>query len=487
MARRAFPEFVKSYVGRHRLWSDEMLEAAERALSLIKEKSIEHVRLSFADQHGILRGKTVVATEIESFLLSGCTITSSLLLKDTSHRTVFPIWSNMPDPVTGLRGASDMVMIADPRTFRVLSWNDKTAWFLCDLYSADGKPVPLSTRQLAHEANQKLASRGLTFIGGLEVELHVFKLEDAHLTPDLSTQPGPPPSISLLSHGYQYLTEQRMDQLAPVMDLIHETCVGMNLPIRSLEVEFGPSQIELTFGPVEGIGIADNMVLLRSAIKQSCRRHGYHATFMCRPQLQNIFSSGWHMHQSLIESDSGRNAFATHADNRELSDTGKQFAAGLLEHARDSCLFTTPTVTGYKRYRPYSLAPTGIAWGRDNRAAMLRVIETDDSEAVRIENRIGDPAANPYLYLTSQIISGLDGLKNALVPPEFTEAPYETDIAQLPQSLIEALAAFRTSAFYRSSLGDDFVNYYCSIKQAEVDRFFSEVTDWEQREYFDLF
>src|SRR5213078_4685029 len=97
-------------------------------------------------------------------------------------------------------------------------------------------------------------------------------------------------------------------------------------------------------------------------------RHGYHATFMCRPKLPNVMSSGWHLHQSLRKN--GVNAFMS--EKEDLSETGKEFLAGLLAHARASSALSTPTINGYKRYRPYSLAPDRVIWGKENRGAMLR-------------------------------------------------------------------------------------------------------------------
>src|SRR6201999_1177417 len=132
-----------------------------------------------------------------------------------------------------------------------------------------------------------------------------------------------PPPASLLPHGYQYLTEQRYDQMEPVLEIIRRDVLALGLPLRSVEVEFGPSQCEFTFAPTRGMVPADNMVLFRSAVKQIARRHGYHATFMCRPKLPNVFASGWHLHQSIVSRAGGANAFMTSEDGQVLSAFGK--------------------------------------------------------------------------------------------------------------------------------------------------------------------
>jgi glutamine synthetase len=150
-------------------------------------------------------------------------------------------------------------------------------------------------------------------------------------------------------------------------------------------------------------------------------------------------------------------------------------------------VFTTPTINGYKRYRSYSLAPDRAIWGRDNRGVMVRVLGGPDDAATRLENRIGEPAANPYLYMASQILSGLDGVDRALDPGRSADTPYETQAAPLPKTLREAVFALKDDPFFRNALGAGFVDYYVHIKNAEIERFQAEVSDWEQREYFEMF
>jgi glutamine synthetase len=453
-------------------------------VSILKEieaRGLKAIRFSFADQHGVLRGKTLAAAEAKNALERGVTATSTLLLKDTSHRTVFPAFTpgggvGMPE----LQGAADVLMIPDPATFRVLPWAADTGWMLCELRLQDGRPVPYDSRALLRKALQAL---DFEFVAGLEVEFHVFRIRDPSLRPADAGQPGTPPEVELLSTGYQYLAEQRYDLLDPVVEILRKNLDSLQLPLRSFEAEFGPSQLELTLAPLAGLQAADAMVLLRSAVKQVARRHGYHATFMCRPKLPNLMSSGWHLHQSLAKG--GRNAFTS--EKEDLSDIGKQWLAGLLAHARASCALAAPTINGYKRYRPYSLAPDRVVWGKENRGALLRVVGSPGNPGTRVENRIGEPAANPYLYFASQVWSGRDGLLRRLSPPASVDTPYEAKAEPLPRTLAEALEALRSDAVLREGLGETFVDYYCRIKEAELARFNLEVSEWEHREYFDLF
>jgi glutamine synthetase len=180
-----------------------------------------------------------------------------------------------------------------------------------------------------------------------------------------------------------------------------------------------------------------------------------------------------------------------------LSTLGKYYLGGLLAHARAAAAFTTPTVNGYKRYRPYSLAPDRAIWARDNRGVMMRLLGEPGASSTHLENRVGEPAANPYLYMASQIYSGLDGIARKLDPGASADTPYETAAALLPKSLSEAVTALRADETFRATFGAAFIDYYAHIKDAERERFEKEepahardqtiVTPWEQKEYLDLF
>lgn len=479
---------MKPFVDRFDLWTDEQRRAATEIERRIDGEGLEVVRFAFPDQHGVLRGKTLVASEARACLPNGVNLTTTLLAKDTSHKTVFPVFTPGGGfHSTSMQGGADFTIVADPSTFRVLPWARRTGWVLCDAFLRDGQPSPLATRRILQRAVSRLADMDFEFVAGLEVEFHVFRLEDPRLALGDSGQPGEPPRVSLLSHGHQYLTELRYDRVDDLMELLRTNLQRLGLPLNSLEIEFGPSQFELTFGPTTGVQPADTMVLLRSAIKQICQRNGYHATFMCRPRIPNVMSSGWHLHQSLRRTSDACNAFAPDAEGDALSTVGMRYLAGLLAHARGAAALASPTINGYRRYRPFSLAPDRATWARDNRAAMLRVIGSVGDPASRIENRVGEPTANPYLYMASQIFAGIDGLLRELDPGPSVDAPYEAAAEPLPRSLSDALRHLREDEYLSRELGQAFVAYLCHIKEAEIARFNLEVTEWEHREYFDMF
>jgi glutamine synthetase len=283
-----------------------------------------------------------------------------------------------------------------------------------------------------------------------------------------------------------------------VLTALAQAFEQIGLPLRSVENEWGPGQVECTFAARDALTAADNLLLFRTATRQICRRMGHFATFMCRPGA-GYYSSGWHLHQSVIDAASGANLFMPEAAPEVLSRLGRHFVGGLLQHAAAATVFTTPTVNGYRRFRPNSLAPDRATWCYDHRGVMIRALGAPHDPATRLENRVGEPAANPYLYIMSQIVAGLDGVGTVRDPGPQCEEPYASDCPLLPKSLPEALDALAQDPVFRQQLGDVFVDYFLKLKRNETGRFErwlkeqgindagEETTEWEQREYFDFF
>ena len=329
-----------------------------------------------------------------------------------------------------------------------------------------------------------LAEHNMQLRIGLEVEFHVFEIDDLALDHASAAMPNAPVKTRNIAPGFQFLTEQRFDRVSSVLELLRAPLQAIGLPLQSLELEMGPSQLELTFAPDAPDVQARRMIMLRTAVKEICARAGLHASFMCRPVVENAAASGWHIHQSVL-ADDGTNLMAP--DETGISPTASSWMAGLLKYAEATCLLTTPTVNGYKRYQPFQLAPDRICWGRDNRGAMIRALFDESPEAARIENRVAEPAANPYFVFAAQIHAGLAGINEGLSAPAPVEASYSADVPRLPTDMGTAIQAFEESDFVKSAFGSDFAQYYTTLKRAEWTRYLAALSDWEAREYFDLF
>ncbi|WP_319423042.1 glutamine synthetase family protein [Pleurocapsa sp. FMAR1] len=479
---------IKSpFIKRHNLWTPQQIDKAQEVLAMIEEKGIRRIRVGWGDQHGIVRSKTIFVPEFVRTLKEGKDFQMVTALFDTTNHPIVSPFAVDSLGVPEMTGLPDGILIPDPNTFRILPWAKDTGWILSDAYLSNGQPVPFSTRRLLKDKVEAFRQDGYELVAGLEMEFYVTRLEDPMLEPEHCGYPPEPPKVKILSHGYQYLTDNHSDEVDDVLRLLEDSILELGLPLATVEDEWGPGQCEFTFDPMSALEAADTVLLFRSAVKQICRRHGYHATFMAIPGIPNLFPSGWHLHQSVTSTSSQTNVFTAEDDSSILSPVGMNYMGGLLKHAAGASLLTTPTVNGYKRYRPDSFAPNNICWGIENRGSMLRVIAAPKEPSSRIENRVREPTANPYLYLVSQIISGREGIRNQLDPASPVQAAYTSDKEKLPSNLMAAIAAFKADDLFREELGDIFVDYFIKLKEHELGRFLSTVTDWEQKEYFEMY
>lgn len=491
------------FIERHQLWTENQKEAYEKIKAVVKEQDLLFIRTAWSDQHGLVRSKWLLPKAFLSALENGMQISIGTFTFDTGSAMVFnPFVSGAGLDMPLMTGAPNLVAVPDPDTFTILPWAKRTGFILCDEYFQNGQAMPFSTRGILRQSLAELHQRGLEYIVGLEVELYLAKLEDPMLAfaqVGGSGKPGGPVKVSAVEHSLQYLSESHSPEIQDLLGVVVENLVEMGLPLRSVENEGGIGQFEFTFSPIPALQAADTMMIFRMAVKQICRQQGYIASFMPCPQLQGCSFNGWHLHQSLVDKTTGENAFVSGNSETLISDLGKHFVGGLLKHANAACVFTNPTINGYKRFRPYSLAPDRAGWGLDSRAAMIRLQGGFDDPTTHIENRVGEPAANPYLYMASQLICGLDGVDQKLDPGPLAEEPYAAENPLLPKTLSEAISCLSESKLFSQKIGQQFINFIIKLKQSEINRYLesvtdqppeeylTQVTDWEQREYFEVF
>jgi glutamine synthetase len=486
------------FVARYGLYTPEQAAAADAVASTIRELDLRTVRLVVVDQHGVPRAKALSPQVAIAAMSNGLDFSGAIYSLDSGNQVFVPAFAAGGGfGIDEFTGFPDVVLVPDAASFRVLPWADRTGWMLCDVYFSSGQPVPLDGRGLMRRALADLGEAGYDYLAGIEVEYYIVKVDSEHITPENAGFVAPPPPVSVFERGYQYLSEVRLDSVAATLEAIRDGLTGVGLPPRSMEDEWGPGQMEFSFSPIGGLAAADAVVLFRSAVKQICQRRGLLATFMCRPALPNFFPSGWHLHQSLLSRQDGSNAFAS-ADGF-LSPAGHQFVAGLLDHSLGMGVFATPTVNGYKRFRPYSFAPDRVCWALENRGALVRVQGAPGDGNSHVEMRMGEPAANPYLYMAANIAAGLDGIRRQLDPPPPVEAdPYSSDNTPLPASLGEAIGALEKDDFFRTAFGDTLVDYLLQMKRSELARYEAavaenpppdgqDVSEWEMREYFEFY
>ncbi|HEY7486226.1 MAG TPA: glutamine synthetase family protein [Streptosporangiaceae bacterium] len=408
---------------------------------------------------------------------------------DTGHAVAVDFLDDPGLGVDEIVGAGDFVVVPDPRTFLVLPETEpRTAWVLGDEFLRDGTPHPFSTRNVLRQVCDRYAARDLAPVIGLEVEWYLTRRLEGPPGNEGNGfgKQGAAPAVAAVDPGYQFNLDTYSDSVAPITHPLSMLLQALGLPLRSMEHESGPGQLETTFNPMLALDAADAMLLFRTLVKQTCARRGYHASFMSLPRIDGFDPSGWHLHQSVMDVKAGRNLFSVDGTADALSPEGNEYLNGVLARARDFCLLSVPTVNGYRRLAAeHSLSPTRVGWSFEDRSVMVRVLGGDGS--AHVENRIGEPCANPYLAIASQLSAGLDGLTG---DAEMTESARPD---ALPLSLREALDAFQGS-HVEGLLGKPLAACLAKIKQSEVTRFEAccaderppegEVTEWEHREYF---
>ena len=484
------------FIERHGLWSEEQRAQAAELKKRIGAEKLQLVRVAWADPHGASRAKAVSVAAFLEALADGYNVNVATTTLDSAGGRVFRSFTagggmGLPE----MTGSPNLVLVPDPATFRVLPWAPNVGWVLCDEYFRDGTPFHFSPRHLLRKQLRSLKHEVKV---GLEVEWYLARVEEERLDDEHVGVPGirgRPVRTSPIEPGYSYHSETNMDLMHPVFEALAGAYAKLGLPLRSIENEWGPGQVECTFGAQEALRTADDLVLFRTATRQVCRRLGCFATFMARPALKGYYASGWHLHPSLVHGK--QNAFMPELEGEPLSPLGMNYLAGLLKHAAAATVFATPTVNGYRRFKPNSLAPDRAGWGYDHRGAMVRVLGGYGDPGTRMENRIGEPAANPYIYISSQIASGRDGIERGLQPGPRDDEPYAADRPMLPRGLGEALNELEKSALFRAQFGAIFIDYYLRLKRNELGRFEAwkgehgdtgeEPTAWEQNEYFDFF
>ncbi len=468
--------------------------ACAALLERVRREDLAFVRIAWADLHGTLRGKTLVlpGPALEGALQDGIGMVSTVLLKDSSDRTAFKVFE--PGALAGLPGfgsANNVQLLPDPAAFHRLPWAPDTGWLRAEPYWDDGSAVAADPRRVLQRALAELAERGLSLRCGLELEFHLHRIDGDALAPAQAGWPGEPPAVRHGHPGYRLLAEEHADLLAAPLATVRRTALALGMPLRSLEIELGPSQVEAVFAPTDALLAADQLVLFRSAVRQALRREGWLASFACVMPLPHAIASGWHLHQSLVDAE-GRNAMVRQSpsgaadDARQLlSDTGAHWLAGLLAHAPALAAISAPSLNAYARYQGSVMAPQSAVWGRDNRGAMLRVIGAPGDPATRIENRLGEPLANPYLTMAAQVFAGLHGVQQRLAAPPAAENPYAS-APTLPASLGEALDALARDELLSAGLGASMASAYQAIKRQEIARH-AQAADpaaWLAREYF---
>ncbi|WP_423059190.1 glutamine synthetase family protein [Brevibacterium linens] len=422
---------------------------------------VHSVLLAIPDAAGILRGKVVPAAAWKNVAQSGIHMASLIYTWTPQCEARDEDEWNKPD-----KGWPDMHVVPDLSDVRPVPWRPGWAMVLCDTYTADGGPIPVSPRAALKRVLADAADAGYEVQTGFEIEFYLLESESKQpFHDDIRCY-----SISALG-GYESITEPMRNRL-----------LEFGIPIEAANLEYAPGQVEINLRYDEAQKTADNAVLFRNGVKEIAAQQGYLATFMAKISHDQS-GSGVHLHHSLRKD--GKNVFA--ADGK-LSDVGRWYLGGLQKYMPELTLFGSPTPNSFKRRVPYSFCPTNATWGHDNRTVGLRVIEGSDS-AVRIEQRDGSADANPYMIMAAQIAAGMRGIRDQIEPGPATDSDAYSDSQSeaLPANVTEAADLLDKSEFAREIFGDLLVDVTLGIARNEENIFAFRVSEDERDRYLEVF
>lgn len=435
----------------------------------IRENDIKFILAQFVDIHGVAKTKSVPAHCLMDVVESGAGFAG------------FAVWGLGMEP-----HGPDFMARGDLDTLSVVPWQPGYARIACDGY-VNGEPYPYDCRVVLKRQIQRLSDKGWTLNTGLEPEFSLFKrAADGSLAPVDDTD-----QLDKPCYDYKGLSRARAFLEKLVLSL---QTVGFDVYQIDHEDANGQFEINYTYG--DALESADRFTFVRMAAGEIANELGMVCSFMPKP-ASNRTGNGMHFHLSIAD-ENGKNLFGDDSDKNGmgLSKMAYHFAAGLLHHAKALCAFAAPTVNSYKRLvvggsaSGSTWAPAYIAYGDNNRSAMVRV------PYGRLEFRLPDSGCNPYLVHAALIAAGLDGIERELDPGEpqninlysLSEAERNAKgIDILPQNLNEALNALAADTVLRDQMGAEIVDEFLKVKRAEWIDYSRHVSDWELQRYGEFF
>lgn len=440
----------------------EGLAAAEQRL---RDQDIDVVRLGYSDFIGSERGRDVLTSRLARTTAGGVAFCRSVY-GTTPRGDVVDFEGGQAD------GLPDVVTRPDLATLIAMPWEPGVAHCIVDVFNPDGTPSQESPRNVLRRVVEKFAELDLSPVLGPELEFFV-----------LDADPSTPTGWSRYGEatGNVYVSGRKGDPDNFLLDTLRQLD-GYGLEVVAGNHEFSSGQFEINLWHSTALDAADRAFRFKAAIKELARRAGKSVTFMAKP-FNDEGGSGFHLHFSAL-TDDGAAAFDDPLGAHGLSDTGRSAIAGVLQHAPAIAALCNPTINSYKRFGPDTLAPWLIDWGLDNRSAMVR-IPPERGMASRLELRLGDATANPYLAIAATLAAAYLGIKSKaeLGSPLEGYGYDETKAPRLPSSLGASLDALEADQELTEILGLTFVNSFVAYKRNELERFSRWVTDWESREY----
>ncbi|NRB05637.1 MAG: glutamine synthetase, partial [Rhodobacteraceae bacterium] len=395
-------------------------------------KETRALRLVAADLNGVGRGKRMPIEAAEKTATSGSRFPFSALNVD--------IWGEdiEDSPLVLESGDRDGFLYPTERGLLPVPWlTTPTAMQPIWMFDEDGTPFDGDPRHALAAVEQRYTDKGLQPVVATELEFYLVALSD---TGEL-TAPKAPMSQDHSQIG-NVLSVWELDRFDPFLTALYDGCAAMGIPAETATSEVGVGQFEFTLThQASAIKAADDTWFFKMLVKGLARQHGFAATFMAKPYLDQA-GTGLHMHFSVLDGD-GRNVFD------DGTDTGTPMLhhaiGGCLDALADSTVIFAPHANSYARLVPGAHAPTGVCWAYENRTVAVRV-PSGPGVARRIEHRCAGGDVNPYLSIAAVLGAALNGIEDAQTPPlPITGNAYDQDMPQMHANWTKAIDAFAQS------------------------------------------
>lgn len=433
----------------------------------LKEHQITEVECLIPDITGNARGKFIPA---DKFVKEESRLPEGILVQAVNGEYSDDFW-DMIDSADG-----DMVLEPDANSIRSVPWAlEPTAQIIHDCYDLKGNLHPLSSRNVLKRMIDKFAALGLKPVVAPEIE---FYLVEKNTNPDNELIP-PVGRSGRREKARMSYSMDAIGEFEALFEKMYEYCDDQKLDVDTLIHESGAGQMEINMLHGDPLDLADQVFFFKRTLRETAHQFDVYATFMAKP-MQSEPGSAMHIHQSLVDMNTGMNVFAD--EKGEYSELFYHYLGGLQKYMPYALSFIAPNVNSYRRFSPEIAAPINMKWGFDNRTCGLRIPNSNPA-GNRIENRFPGADANPYLAMACSLACGYLGIVEKLEPSKpFAGVAYEDEEITLARSLGEALRLLNECEPLKELMGSKFVNAYHSVKSLEYEEFNQVISSWE-REY----
>lgn len=437
----------------------------------LTDNEVRQVQCLISDHTGVARGKVL---PIDKFLSEqGCRLGETILLQSVvgGYAPDDVLWS-LSDPRD-----VDMILKPDASACYLLPWSDeKTAMIIHDCYTPKGKEVTFSPRNLLKKVIKLYAEQGWKAVVAPEMELYLTKT----VTDENQVLQVPAGKSGRIEAGRQSFGIDAICEFDPLMKDVYDWAKMQGLGLDVVVHEEGRGQFEFNFEHGDPLTLADQVFTFKRTVKAAAEKHGITATFMAKP-IDGQPGSAMHIHQSVVDIESGDNIFADENSASGFSHLFGHFLGGLQTFTPEVMPMLAPNVNSYRRFLTGESVPVNLHWGVENRTVGLRVPDAP-SVAKRVENRIAGADANPYLAIAATLICGYIGMmENTSVSEETTSRANGQLSEKLPLNIDLALEKMSSSETIKNYLGEEFVRGFIGTRQADYDHYKREISAWERR------